>query len=147
MPITPPKGFEQAVESAMLEQINNACNAIIYNLGAIGAQAVNIIRSSHAYKDQSGNLTSSTGYVIVEDGMIVMQSGFEPVKPTGKLGSRRGKAFAKSLAKLYPEGITLIVVAGMNYAAYVERRGIGSMTKGEIYARGAVKQLIEQLIK
>lgn len=147
MGITAPQGFEQAVEKELLEQMNNMRTALIYNLGAIGNRVVNIARQHHRYKDQTGNLTSSVGYVIVEDGKVVMESSFEQTRPTATEGSNKGRSFAHSLAKAYPEGITLVVVAGMNYAAYVERRGIGGMTTAEINARNAVRTLLDKLTK
>jgi hypothetical protein len=33
----------------------------------------------------------------------------------------------------------------MNYAAYVERRGIGGMTGGELFAKQAVEDLLLEL--
>lgn len=146
MGITPPAGFIEAVEAELTEHIDSARTALIYNLAAIGTQAVNIIRQRHVYKDQTGNLTSSVGYVIIEDGKVIMESSFAVVK-NGAQGSSEGRKFAHSLASQYPHGITLVVVAGMNYAAYVEARGIGGMTTGEIYARQAVHQLLDRLTR
>jgi hypothetical protein len=72
-------------------------------------------------------------------------SGFEAVKPTGEKGSQEGRSYVQSLASQFPDGVTLIIVAGMNYAAYVERRGIGGMTGGELFARQAVEDLLLEL--
>ena len=69
--------------------------------------------------DQSGNLRSSIGYVIVANGRIVQYSDFNQVKQ-GSEGVKEGKELAEELARKYSSGYALIVVAGMNYAELVE---------------------------
>ena len=147
MPIKPPKGMPEAIEQAMRVKLANELNAMVYRLYEIGLSAVNTIRQNHAYLDQTGNLTSSVGCAVVVDGEIMQISDFEAIKPTGEEGSQAGQSFVRNLASQFPQGITLIVVAGMNYAAYVERRGIGGMTGGEIFAKQAVEDLLLELQK
>ncbi len=74
------------------------------------------------YKDHTGNLRSSIGYVIVENGDIVKDNFTPSTKPgTDKAtGLREAKKLARKLANTYNNGMVLICVAGMNYAAYVE---------------------------
>ena len=69
--------------------------------------------------DQSGNLRSSIGYVVVHNGKIIKCSTFNQVK-NGSDGKKEGKALAEELASTYSYGYALIVVAGMNYAELVE---------------------------
>lgn len=145
MGIKVPTGFVQRFEKELQKQIFDAQKALIYELAYIGMEAVNTIRQNHAYEDQTGNLTSSVGYAIIVDGKIVQASDFTAIKPTAMEGSKVGRQMVNKLASQYPQGITLIVVAGMNYAAYVERRGIGGMTGGEMYARQMVTTMLEQL--
>jgi hypothetical protein len=118
---------------------------MVDSLYEIGLSAVNTIRQNHIYKDQSTNLTSSVGCAVVVNGEIMQISGFEAVKPTGEQGAQEGRSYVQSLASQFPQGITLIVVAGMNYAAYVERRGIGGMTGGELFAKQAVEDLLLEM--
>lgn len=145
MAITPPQNMSQDIEDALRKKLADELNAMVYRLYEVGLSAVNTIRQNHAYKDQTGNLTSSVGCAVVVEGEIMQISGFEAIKPTGAQGSQDGKAYIQSLASQFPTGITLIVVAGMNYAAYVERRGIGGMTGGELFARQAVEDLLLEL--
>lgn len=144
MPITAPDNIVKDFEDELRKRLANDLNTIVYRLKEIGQSAVNSIRQNHDYEDQTGNLTSSVGYAVAVDGDIVQISGFEPIKPTGEEGSKAGKAYVESLASQFPDGITLIIVAGMNYAAYVERRGIGGMTDGELFARQAVEDLLAE---
>lgn len=74
------------------------------------------------YKDRTGNLRSSIGYVIVEDGNILNEN-FAPTTKAGTdkaTGLRDAKKLSRKLASTYSQGMVLICVAGMNYAAYVE---------------------------
>lgn len=145
MAITPPQNMPQDIEDTLRKRLANELNAMVSDLYEIGLSAVNAIRQNHAYKDQTGNLTSSVGCAVVVEGEIMQISDFESIKPTGAQGSQDGKAYIQSLASQFPTGITLIVVAGMNYAAYVERRGIGGMTGGELFAKQAVEDLLLEL--
>lgn len=145
MGITPPKDFEKRIEEQLRKQAENTIKMVTESLMEIGLEAVNTIRANHAYQDQTGCLTSSVGCAVVVNGQIIQDSGFPPIKPTGVPGSKAGKAYVESLASQFPTGITLIVVAGMNYATYVERKGIGGMTGGELYARQAVEKLLAEL--
>ena len=145
MPVTPPKDFAKQIEQQVLEIIERKREAIIYKLGHIGNQVVNMVREQHKYQDQTGNLTSSVGYVIVVNGEVVQESAFEAILPTAKEGSEAGRSFAHSLATQYPQGITLIVVAGMNYAVYVEAKNLGGMTAGEINAKDLVQSFLQRL--
>lgn len=144
MPITPPKNFERDIAAGLATSERMMREAIIHNLETIGMQAVNIARTQRRYLDQTGNLTSSIGYIIFDDGRVVKEGDFNTVMG-GAEGSTTGRAFAHSLASEFPTGIALVVVAGMNYAAYVERRGLGGMTTAEINARNAVQSLLQQL--
>ncbi|MCM1168899.1 MAG: hypothetical protein NC324_03080 [Bacteroides sp.] len=95
------------------------------------------------YIDWSSNLRSSIGYVISVDGEIRRRSGFEPIKG-GKDGAREGASYAESLVSEYPQGIALIVVAGKEYAAYVQRKGYDVLTSAELMARKMMNELFEQ---
>ena len=145
MGITPPKDFEKRVEEQLRQQAENTIKMVTERLMEIGMSAVNTIRANHAYKDQTGNLTSSVGCAVVVNGQIIQGSGFVPIKPTGEPGSKAGQSFVRNLASQFPQGITLIVVAGMNYAAYVERRGIGGMTGGELQATAELDKFLTEL--
>lgn len=118
--------------------------AIVYNLCAVGEQVLNTARLTNSYKDQTGNLRSSIGYVIAVDGEIVQMSSFDTVKE-GREGSRGGKEYAMQLVRNFPHGIVLIVVAGMNYASYVSAKGYDVLDSSELLADKLVPQMLQQL--
>lgn len=122
-------GFTQITQQSEIDrQIDRNIEAqkrvLARSLAVVGEKAVNKARESGSYKDQTGNLRSSTGYIVVVDGKVVDGKGasFKAVKD-GKQGAKEGKDYAKQLAEKFPSGIALVVVAGMKYAYYVQKRG------------------------
>lgn len=138
--ITPMSEIDRYTEQRLrgLEQ------AVIRTLAYCGELCLNVARSTNSYKDQTGNLRSSIGYVVAVDGRIVNQSSFETVKEGGQ-GSKQGAAFAKQLVRRFPKGICLIVVAGMEYAAHVKNRGYDVLDSSELTADRIVPYMLKQL--
>lgn len=153
MPVTPPKDLGRKAAEELEQFVKEQTFRLVEALKYIGEEAMKLIRTPaesggvRRYKDQSGNLTSSVGYVVVIDGEVVYSSSFEATKPTATEGPKEGREYAYSLASQYPQGIALIVVAGMNYAAYVEAKGLGGMTSGELFAKDKVHKLLNDLEK
>lgn len=121
--------------------IKNKTKAIINALAYIGETAVKTARENGRYNDITGNLRSSIGYVILNDGKKVVGGNFNAVsvasgkrtikKADGKTqtikvggdgseGQKTAQELLKKLQAKYPWGIVLIICAGMKYAAYVE---------------------------
>ena len=141
--------FQQYVDA----QLKDLKAQYIRALYAAGIETVNYIRNRGAeesWMDQTGNLRSSTGFVLVDDGKVIMQSGFETVKD-GAEGSRIGLEFATSLSEKveqFRNGLVLIVVAGMEYASYVEAMDNKDvLASSKPYANRLVKDLIRDLHK
>lgn len=135
---------EGAISGFIGQQVERITSALIYNLCAVGEQVLNRARSTNSYKDQTGNLRSSVGYVVAVDGEVVQSSSFEVVKD-GADGSRDGKSYALDLVKQFPGGIVLIVVAGMNYASYVSAKGYDVLDSSEVLADRLVPEILKQL--
>lgn len=146
MPITQltPK---QEIEAYVDEQVSRLRQVLLRNLADIGEQCLNAARQTYSYKDQTGNLRSSIGYVIVEDGRVVQASDFSPSdKGTDKAtGQATGKAYANELAARFPSGLTLLIVAGMNYAAYVSAKGYDVLDSSELKADLLTEKLLKQV--
>lgn len=117
---------------------------LIRNFSYVGEQVLNAARSTNSYKDQTGNLRSSLGYVVAVDGKVADISSFAVVK-NGQEGSKTGADYARKLARKYPKGIVLIVCAGMNYAAYVSAKGYDVEDSAELLADRLVPQMLRQL--
>ena len=138
--LTPKSEIDRFI-AARIEAINNA---LVYNMCAIGEQVLNAARSTKSYKDQTGNLRSSIGYAVSVDGNIVQMSSFDVVK-NGGVGATGGKEYVLQLIRDYPQGIVLIVVAGMNYATYVSAKGYDVLDSSELLAEKLVPQMLKKL--
>ena len=88
-----------------------------------GEEGKNYARQDHTnnWTDRTGNLRASIGYnVIAENGSVVKEAGFEGSPE----GSSEGKKVVQRARNKAKKGqLTLLLVAGMNYATYVERTG------------------------
>lgn len=95
--------------------------------------------------DRTGNLRSSVGYVISHNGNIVKYGGFKKAF-SGSLGTYDGKRFAESIVSKHKTGYALIVVAGMNYAEYVEAMDNKVvLASAELFARKELPRMMEKL--
>ena len=104
--------------------------------------AVERARASKTYQDQTGNLTASIGYGVIKSGQIISSGGFG-----GGEGGARGRAALETHAAEIGRGkYGLIIVAGMEYASYVEKRDNKTvLAQGEVEARRLVEQMIREL--
>ncbi len=137
------------------QEVQKNVHRVIASLQYVGETVVNEIRTSHIsdWNDDTGNLRSSVGYIIALDGQPIGMSDFERVDgpnrdKTDVDGSQEGRYYAQGLCNLYPQGIALIIVAGMEYAAYVEAmKNKTVLAQGEIVAKSLVAEMITRLNK
>lgn len=138
--ITPKSNFGKYLQ----DKVKAYEEAVIRRLSYCGERCLIQARDFGSYTDRTGNLRSSTGYVIVKDGKIVKTGGFEVVS-AGSDGSTEGQSFAKNIARQFSQGIALIVVAGMKYASYVEAKGYDVLTSSEMLANRIVPEMLKNL--
>lgn len=119
-------------------------------LSAAGEKFVEIARKKGSYKDQTGNLRSSIGYIIAMDGEVVSENFEKSEAGTDRSkGLSKGRQIAEEVSLSYAGGYVLIGVAGMNYASAVEARGLDVVSTGNIqceeYLRKALKSVFERI--
>lgn len=137
----------------MQRKLDNQMKAILIGLEDLGNRCLKEMRepSKRGYKDRTANLRSSTGFVIVKDGKVIRSSGFSSETHegnTGEEGAKKGEALATEVASTVGnEGLCLILVAGMNYAVYVERMGLNVLDSAKLLAKVEAKELIDDLTR
>ena len=131
------------IELSIIEKVERQKTALVYNLCAIGKQVLTAARNTNSYKDQTGNLRSSIGYAVVVDGEVIQASSFNVVKE-GNDGAKNGKEYLEELIQIFSTGIALVVVAGMEYAAYVSAKGRDVLDSSELLAEKLVPAMLEQ---
>lgn len=72
-----------------------------------------------SFRDVTGNLRSSIGGAVYDHGVVYYTTNFDTVRGGG-LGSSRGRAMANSLASNYAKSVSMVFLAAMDYAEYVE---------------------------
>ena len=134
--------------TSQIEQqiINFAANherKFIQALSYIGEEFVNRARMVNSYEDQTGNLRSSIGYVIAKNGFVIKRNYVQIME--GDEGVTKALNLADEAAAENPNGIVLIVTAGMQYALYVETMGYDVLS-GSIPNRSAVINSFIQML-
>ena len=141
----------KAVNRALLNRKEELERLLIKRFTMTGEECVRIARESGSYNDITGNLRSSIGYVVLQDGKPVVNGAskqYSGTKGNGEAGPAAAEALLTQLQAKFPWGIVLIVCAGMNYAAYVENvRHKDVLTTAELKAESLLKQLLSGIVK
>jgi len=121
---------KKAIEQAILSRLQRVAERFVSNARTFGN-----------YKDQTGNLRSSIGYVILKDGKQ-LSSSFEGSQPAGRAKAQEA---IKASGAYGARGFVLIVVAGMEYAAAVESKGYDVLTASSILAKDQLEKAMQEL--
>lgn len=120
----------------------------IARLKLLGEMCLIEARNNKGYEMDTGALTSSTGYQVFVDGVAVhtkfeAESGAK--SGAAATGMKAGQGIAERVGK-GTKGVALVVVAGMNYAAYVEARGYNVLSSAEHLAERVLPRMLDNLI-
>lgn len=120
----------------------------IARLQRLGEMCLVEARTNKGYMMQTGALLSSTGYEVFVDG-VAIHSQFDAASGAesnaAETGIKSGQSIAESIGK-GTNGIALVVVAGMNYAAYVEAKGYNVLSSAEHLAERELPRMLDKLI-
>ncbi len=111
------------VQNIMQDYVTKKVNKEIAILIRIGEDFVNKARTKGEYMDDTGNLRSSIGYILIDNGKVINQK-FSGNDAEGKIAAMD---YANQIKSKY-KGLVLIGIAGMNYAAAVEAKGYDVIT-------------------
>lgn len=114
--------------------------AMVYVLNALGMELVSYARERHTYIDRTGNLTNSMGYVILKNGRQIAHGGEQ-----GGEGEAAAMKLYNELALTSNYDYTLVIVAGMEYAAYVESKGYNVLMPAQLKANVEFSQRLKSL--
>ncbi len=157
-----PKFKIAAIKNLIKDNIGKIEEAVLQRLQRVGENFITNARDKGTYTDQTGNLRSSIGYVVLKNGEQYFRAGFRVVEgkkqvaikttkrktkniaSTGVVGREIGRIILDEVVNKFPKGLVLIVVAGMDYAAAVESKGKDVLTgSGQI----AVRELKEAMAR
>lgn len=136
------------IHNTLMKESQRVERLAIRALSYLGEQCVTRVRDREGDKswyDRSGNLRSSVGYVISHNGNIVQYSDFNQIRQ-GSEGVKAGKDLAGEIVKRYSNDYVLVIVAGMNYAEYVEAMDNKDvLASTELWATDQVPKMLEKL--
>lgn len=125
------------IEAKINKKIEENLYEIIHTLEYVGIRCVSDAIANRGYTDQTGNLKASIGYMVLNNGVIVSASEGS--------ASPQSREFMTGLIAEHSRGIVLVVVAGMNYASYVEATGRNVLASAELLAEREVPEMLKQL--
>mgnify|MGYP004444820349 CR=1 FL=1 len=151
-------GFERLINKFIKAQANKGepNPTILRMLTYIGekmcthARNVTPGHASGGYDDQTGNLRSSIGFGVLYNGELQEVGGFKRVEghvtdPKGQDPTQIGEEAIATYAEMMPrKGYCIVVVAGMNYARYVEDKGYNVLHLTRPELRNEVQFLAKQ---
>lgn len=133
--------------ASVKEEISNAIADVFAN---VGEYVINGIRSGELsnWNNITGSLRSSIGFAVCRRGSIVRMSDFETILDGGE-GSAKGRALCERLASEYAKyQYALFIVAGEDYAAYVEAvESKVVLAGGQLYIEGNIAEMLREAIK
>ena len=147
MAFTIKPGFTQENINKIVNDWTGRIDKVIQSqLQYIGEVFVKTARQNGGYLDQTGNLRSSIGYIIVKNGSILHTNFKQAGKGSDKAtGVAKAQEYAEEIASEHRNGYILICVAGMEYAAIVESRGRDVITNSFINAKRDLEKAIASL--
>ncbi len=108
---------KKAIQQYILNYSKIVERVLIREMQIVVARLENHAKDNAGYKDQTGNLKNSIGGLVLKDGVPIEYSGFG-----GGEGGGTGRSFINSLISSYGSGFVILIVAGMEYATYVENK-------------------------
>lgn len=130
---------EREIEAQLIAEFERLRRAVVGQLMVAGDRVRNEAVERGSYLDRSGNLRHSVGYVVLVDGRVASEA-FD-----GGEGGAEGRRLALEVARRFPRGAVLVVVAGMSYASYVAARGYDVLDSAELLAERIVPELLAEL--
>lgn len=129
--------FLDEVEQMQIEALQN-----------LGEMCLIEARLNKGYMMQTGALLSSTGYQIFVDG-VAIHSHFDAASgaqsEAAAKGIKAGWELAEKVGK-ETKGVALVVVAGENYAVYVETKGYNVLSSANHLAERELPRMLKALI-
>lgn len=134
--------FQNGTVAAKVQEFQKRLeSATVFLLQYMGEELTRYAREQHNYTDQTGNLTNSIGYAVVRNGKIVNYGG--EIKSGD--GAAEGLKMAQKMAANASSSFSLLIVAGMNYAAYVEAKGYNVILPAELKAKADLPAYMQKL--
>jgi len=140
----------KGIQSELIKRSSYIELALQYSLEYLVEKMINHAKASAGYQDQTANLKSSIGGYVLKDGRRIGYRGFvqEPstIGTFEGVGTLTGTAFIDSLVSKYQSGYVILLVAGMEYATYVENfHNLNVLKKSELQMQIELPSIMKDL--
>jgi len=118
----------------------------------LAEEAVTHAKQNKGYADRTANLKNSISYALFYDGELVTKMIGEIPKPEMAPADHGGvetalDSFSSEDGVVRPSGYSLVIVAGMEYGAYVEHRGYNVLYLTKHFLRKEMRKMMEETIE
>lgn len=145
-----PKFTQADVAKITQDYLKRVIKVTQNELMQIGLQFVRDARLKappEGFNDDTGNLRSSIGFILLYDGEVVHSDFTQSAQGTDKAtGVEVGTKYAKEIGADYNTGWAIITVAGMEYAGYVEALGYDVITGSTLGAKAKLEKAFKNVI-
>lgn len=127
----------KAARDALLDELTDI-------LKKLGEDAAMHAKLHKGYKDHTANLKNSISFALYYDGKpVVSEIGKVETQAQPEVEERFNAYAAENVQ---PQGFTLIIVAGMSYAAHVEHKGYNVLYLTHDYVQREIKKVVQETI-
>ena len=135
--------------AALQQRLKQARDELIDELTDIlkklGEDAATHAKLHKGYKDRTANLKNSISYALYFDGEPIVKAIGSVKAEAQQSVDERFEAYAQE--HVQPQGFTIIVVAGMSYAAHVEHKGYNVLYLTRDFLQQKLKQIVLETIE
>ena len=105
-------------------------------------------KSQGGFDDDTGNLRSSIGFILMYDGEIVHEDFELSTRGSEKhQGLETSRAKAMELGQENPKGWVIVTVAGMEYASWVEAKGYDVISGSTLGAEAKLQKALLNVMR
>lgn len=145
------KGLER-LQQTLLERKERLEKVLDMKLTQLAEEAVTHAKQNKGYKDRTANLKNSISYALFYDGSLVKQNIGNLPKPEESRYGQNGvqsalEQFSAEEGVVRPKGYSLVIVAGMEYGAYVEHHGYNVLHLTRYFLRDEMKKILGETIE
>lgn len=142
-------GIEATGMKDALSSLDNILDMALSTVGeAMELACMNVVaeaRIAGTYTDRTSNLRSSIGFMIKDNGRVIAENFQHAGAGTadGSNGIAKAKSAAEKASMLYGDQLIAVIVAGEDYAVYVESKGFDVITGSMLHFADRFKQYFE----
>lgn len=134
--------LRRAVKKPLADFRKAIDQGLVESMQYMGEDLTTYAKNNVGFISRTGNLLSSIGYVLIHGDAILHSGGFTRSQTKG-----RGLRAAFRFFRKKPKSVSLVIVAGMEYAAFVEAKGYAVLIPAELRARRIFKKRLDILMR